>query len=175
MNWNEYLIESEKTVSLKFNTSDDKEKALKGTIDELIRVGRYLDKLKKSIFYGTDLDVSNFPKSEENTFKVENVKMQNLLHFIIGQTTESIELLELVNKTYYEGRELDEANLQEELGDGLWYQAGIIREMKYDIEFLMDKNIEKLHKKRYKNAVFTQEEAENRDINAERETLEKGI
>jgi len=178
MTWEEYLIKSEETLSLKFNISEEKERVLKSTIDDLLKIGNNLDKLKKSIFYGTNVDFSEFPKIEKSTFKVENSQDEQLLHFIIGHVTESIELLEIIDKVYFKNEKLDEANLQEELGDSMWYTAGMIRNKNYNLYDILKKNIKKLNDKqqgRYKNGSFSQNEAENRNLNSERNILEEGL
>lgn len=176
MHWNDYVKESEKTLSLNFYSDKEKERTLKATIDQLMEKGEILDKLKKSIFYGTENDFSQYDQSEEGeNFEAGDQNRKNLLHFLIGKVTENIELLEILDKVYFKGEKLDEANLKEELGDDAWYSAGIYREQGYDLEEILDINIEKLHKKRYKKGKFSQEEAENRDLKSERETLEKGL
>ena len=50
-----------------------------------------------------------------------NPKQIRMLHSSIGLCTEAGELIDQLKKHIYYGRELDEANIKEELGDAMWY------------------------------------------------------
>jgi NTP pyrophosphatase (non-canonical NTP hydrolase) len=98
-----------------------------------------------------------------------------LLHAAIGMATEAAELLDMLKKHVYYGKDIDLINLEEELGDSNWYQALAIsaaRAKGHSTSFqqICDKNIAKL-KKRYAGK-FSETKAENRDLDAEREILE---
>lgn len=96
---------------------------------------------------------------------------ERLLHAGVGLATETGEFLDAIKKTVFYGRELDRVNLKEELGDILWYIAIAMDELGTDFETEMNRNIEKLEQ-RYPEK-FTFEKSENRDLNKEREILEK--
>ncbi len=97
--------------------------------------------------------------------------MTRLLHGVIGVATESGELLDAVKKHVYYGKPLDKVNLMEEVGDCMWYLALILREIDYSFEEVADINIKKL-RARYGDK-FSEYDAQNRDLAAERAILEE--
>ena len=114
-------------------------------------------------------------KTESREFKAMDTRLSDdgikrLLHAGIGLSTESGEFLDALKKHIFYGKELDRVNLAEEIGDLFWYLAIASDELKIDFESVMSKNIEKL-KARY-GEKFTEEKAENRDLDSERVILE---
>ena len=89
----------------------------------------------------------------------------------MGCVTESGELLDALKKSMFYGRELDVTNLKEEAGDILWYLAILFDELDTDFPTEMTRVINKL-KVRFPDK-FTEEAANNRNLEAERKTLEK--
>ena len=81
------------------------------------------------------------PTIYPETFNVET------LHGIIGISTEAGELLDAVKKAYFYGHEPDLNNIREELGDILWYIMAVARGLDFDLEDIMEENIEKLRKR----------------------------
>lgn len=153
--------------------------ALKNAIDAL----NDLDFIKKALFYGkrnadftpvadehslqylhTDLDIP-MSKFGANT-------LVNLLHGIIGKATEDGELLEALMKMLC-GCSPDTVNIAEEVGDGHWYDAVIAHECGVTFDELHEQNIAKL-RLRYPNK-FTEYDALNRNLEAERLNLESNI
>lgn len=115
-------------------------------------------------------------KTESTNFKAMNERLSDdgtkrLLHAGIGLSTESAELLDALKKHIFYGKELDKVNLAEEMGDLFWYMAILADELGLEFESVMERNITKL-KARY-GEKFSEEKAEKRDLNAEREILEK--
>lgn len=96
-----------------------------------------------------------------------------LLHGAIGLATESGEILDALKKHIYYGKTLDRVNLMEECGDCLWYIALLIRELGYSFEEVAEINIKKL-RARY-GEKFSEYDATNRNLQAEREILERGV
>jgi NTP pyrophosphatase (non-canonical NTP hydrolase) len=94
----------------------------------------------------------------------------DLLHAAIGLQTESAEFSDMLKKHIFYGKPIDKVNLREELGDQLWYIAMALRALDTTFEAVMERNIEKL-KARYPDK-FTEELAENRNLDKEREILE---
>jgi len=97
-------------------------------------------------------------------------KKINLLHAAIGMQTESAEFSDMLKKHLFYGKPLDTVNLMEEIGDQIWYIAMALRSLDTDFETVMERNIAKL-KARYPDK-FTEELAENRDLEKERSILE---
>jgi len=92
------------------------------------------------------------------------------LHMIMGISTESGELMDCFKKNLAYGKEIDWVNVQEEIGDMMWYIANFCTLNGFDFYRIIENNIEKL-RTRYPEK-FTEESANNRDLQAERKVLE---
>ena len=95
---------------------------------------------------------------------------ERLIHCAFGMQTESAEFTDALKKSLFYGKDLDVVNLKEEMGDMLWYIAVAMYELETDFESEMERVINKL-KVRYPEK-YTNELAENRDLDSEREVLE---
>lgn len=100
-----------------------------------------------------------------------NQMVARVLHALLGLMSETGEIADALKKHIIYGKELDLINVMEESGDLSWYQALMLTAVKKTMEEAMEKNIAKL-KARYGDK-FSQHAALNRDLAAERETLEK--
>ena len=136
-----------------------------------------LDKLKKLIFYGKgELSEKDYETNDFSKSTLVDEKFVDTLHGIIGIATEAGELCEALLKsaTEIDGEGLpigiDRANLEEELGDVMWYAALLCRAHGFTFEKIMDKNIAKL-KARYPDK-FSESDAVNRNLKKERKILE---
>ncbi len=83
----------------------------------------------------------------------------------VGLAGESGEVAELIKKGVFHGHGVDHEKLKKELGDVLWYVAGLCRIYSISMEEVMRANIKKL-KIRYPNG-FNCEDSINRDIKKE--------
>lgn len=110
--------------------------------------------------------------SEELGISLDN-KTIDLLHCAIGAVTESGELLDAFKKHIYYKKDLDIANITEEIGDIQFYLFNLCRLLGINIEDVYDINIAKL-KARYGDK-FTTDKANNRDLKTERQILENGV
>lgn len=125
------------------------------------------------------IDSSNYVKNATNTEapitgdmivrfgKSENIR---LLHAGIGMATESGEFLDMLKKHLYYGKPLDKVNLAEELGDLIWYCSLAMDTLGIDFNKVLETNIKKLAA-RYPEK-FTEFDADNRDLDTERQILE---
>ena len=152
-----------------------------GIIQILIAAGNMLDQIKKNVFYQRDMDggklieeftniVGSLDQIKESLSLDGSIQASlaidpRIFHSIVGITTESVELLEALNV-----EEFDTTNFLEELGDLNWYQAIGIDAVDGNFQRVLETNIEKL-RERYKDK-FTEEQANERNIDAEREILE---
>ena len=94
-----------------------------------------------------------------------NPKLDNkeiLINGVMGLCGESGEAIDIVKKHLAQGHELDKEYLAKELGDIAWYLAETATAIGYDLEDILQMNIDKL-KKRYPNG-FTTSDSINRDI-----------
>jgi hypothetical protein len=170
--------------------------ALHALLSMTIGMANVMDMMKKTMFYGKELDAQRFAGevlalSDTGTFlrqmaarnavtrddklvvmthglQFETVN-KRLLHAAIGMFTEAGEMLEALLKQLETG-ELDKVNFNEELGDSDWYKAIAHDELGTDEGLTRLAVIQKLMK-RYPGK-FTSEAALDRDLAVEREVLE---
>jgi len=95
---------------------------------------------------------------------------ERLLHAALGMQTETAEFSDALKKALFYGKPLDVTNLCEELGDLFWYMAIAVNELKTTFNKEQERVIAKLEL-RYPDK-FSEEKAENRDLEAERALLE---
>jgi NTP pyrophosphatase (non-canonical NTP hydrolase) len=93
------------------------------------------------------------------------------LHMIIGMQTEVAEIADVYKKHIAYKKPIDYVNIKEELGDTMWYIANLCNIHGWDLRDILDTNIAKLEA-RYPDK-FTEEQALNRNLNIERQILEK--
>lgn len=145
-----------------------------------------LDEIKKALFYGREIDVPQ--AASEGAHPATLAKLPewiatdaseeadraaiNIIHGIIGKATEAGELLEALAATANNGAPFDGVNAVEEVGDGFWYDALVLRALGSNFGEAQRVNIAKL-RHRFPNA-FTEYDANNRDLFGEREILEGG-
>lgn len=98
-----------------------------------------------------------------------------IFHVITGIITEASELAEAL-QLHMEGDDLDLVNVSEEIGDIAWYGFGIFPDAsEIPPGQILDTNIGKLVKRYPEKFDDFLAQQENRDLDAEREILEKGI
>lgn len=103
--------------------------------------------------------------------RLTDPRLVRLLHAGLGMFTEAGEFMHALFDHAFNGQELDLVNLSEEIGDTEWYCALGSDALGIGLEEIMTKIIAKL-KKRYPNK-FTEKDATNRDLDAERKILEE--
>ena len=85
-----------------------------------------------------------------------------LLNGVMGLCGEAGEVIDLVKKHLSQGHELDKQKIAEELGDVAWYLAETAKAIGYDLDEILQMNIDKL-KKRYPEG-FSSEQSRNRSV-----------
>jgi NTP pyrophosphatase (non-canonical NTP hydrolase) len=98
-------------------------------------------------------------------------QLERTEHAAYGLCTEAGELLDQLKKHIFYGKDLDEVNLMEELGDILWYVALLCNARDWRLTEVMQANINKLTT-RYPDK-FNANQAIVRDLEAERAQLEE--
>lgn len=93
-----------------------------------------------------------------------------LMHAMLGITSEAGEVADQFKRHLIYGKELDEINLMEEIGDLFWYCAILSKHLDISFETIMERNIAKL-RARYPDK-FTKDSAIHRDLVNERRILE---
>ena len=144
-----------------------------------IEAAEELDAIKKTLFYGRECGVPAPSGNEETMHNAfvwlsqgtdKDAEAKNVIHAIIGKVTEAGELLEALAKCLVEGANFDEVNVIEETGDGLWYDAILLRALGSSFEETQRINIAKL-RQRFPDK-FAEYDANNRDLFEERKILE---
>lgn len=176
-----YIEEAHVTASGSYHGDRVSLAYFRKTVAEAVAILNKLDAIKKTIFYGREMDV---PVPEGNAATLDKLpiwisdkntpefdaRAVNIIHAIIGKATESGELLEALSATA-EGVPFDKFNAREEIGDGFWYDALLLRAIGSNFNEAQAINIAKL-RKRFPNK-FTEYDANNRDLIEERKILEK--
>jgi len=187
MNMQDYLDQSGRTAAPpqeRLELFDGDNRAMMRQCIDMVTIGGMADIMKRGMFYGTDVAKlkDRAVKSTEmqtDLYKQVDAKPEqftftpydlDMLHGVFGVFSEAGEILEEMMKTKLEGREIDHVNIIEEIGDIMWYLALVLRVNDGSFEDAAERNLNKL-KARYPEQ-FTQEKAENRDLDAERSTLE---
>lgn len=124
----------------------------------------------------TDQYIKLAKKTEDETYnaatkRLERSQTVRLLHAAMGLSTEANEVLDQLKRHIFYGKDIDNINLKEELGDIFWYAAIMADALSINFENIMATNISKL-KKRY-GEKFTENKALLRDLQHERQILEK--
>lgn len=144
------------------------------TLEDFVRSGEKLDRLKKLYFYGKGAEAEDPISATSTTVQDGLTRAQisgDLFHGIIGLATEASELVEALRKPLANpGVYMDYVNIEEEIGDNLWYTQTIATAIGTTLDRSAVANTAKL-KKRYPHN-FTEDAAINRDVAAEREVLE---
>ena len=73
-----------------------------------------------------------------------------LLNGVMGLAGESGECVDMMKNHLFQGHELDKEHIAKELGDVAWYIALSAYAMGYDLETILQMNVDKL-RKRYPN------------------------
>ncbi len=67
-----------------------------------------------------------------------------ILNGVMGLNGEAGEAIDMVKKATFQGHDLDYRHIAKELGDILWYIAVTAQGIGYDLETIMQMNVEKL-------------------------------
>lgn len=117
------------------------------------------------------MNVRQYQEESMRTLTSTGSKLGDEVHMAMGMVTEAGEFLDVFKKNFAYKKEIDYVNLKEEIGDILWYIANFCNINDWDLERIMETNIQKL-KIRYPEK-FTEENAINRNLKEERKILEK--
>jgi NTP pyrophosphatase (non-canonical NTP hydrolase) len=166
-----YVDEAIVTASDKFCKESLSATQLRSIIQGILHGNDPLDNAKKALFYGAPIRFVT-PVTSPHVEGVYGSINPDLIHGVLGMVTESIELLEALDKAL-RGDGLDTVNISEELGDIFWYMALMSRALGVSFEQIQEANINKL-KARYPEK-FSQEKALSRDLETERGVLEESL
>lgn len=142
-------------------------------LQKFVDLSNELDKYKKGTFYNKPLDLPDYNPNLQMSIRPVDEDDVRLLHAILGISTEAGEMAEAMLKSLLNKVPLDKVNMAEELGDAHWYGGLASDTLKIGISEMFETVINKL-KARYPDK-FTDEKANNRDLDTERKILEDGF
>jgi NTP pyrophosphatase (non-canonical NTP hydrolase) len=117
---------------------------------------------------------SHLSKYVENTRRTRGKLSTNWsdnMHMLMGMITEVGELVDVYKKHLAYGKGIDLINVQEELGDLMFYIGGFCDINGFDLDKILDVNTLKLNA-RYPDK-FDKDKANNRDLDKERKILDE--
>lgn len=183
----DYIGQAQCTKSDQFHGEKVTYMEFMSTLGAAIAILQKLDAIKKALFYGRNFQLQDeldgavccttiangwTVKAGEDIWRlVPSHKAMDIIHSILGAATESGESLELLNATLRdELHRFDEVNFKEEIFDTQWYHAIGCDAINLTFDEGQRNNIAKL-RKRF-GPKFSEYDANNRNLDAEREVLE---
>lgn len=119
------------------------------------------------------MNLKTYAKYAKTTMANTTSVFNDCIHMILGITTETGELADIFKKNLAYKKDIDYINVEEEIGDLMWYIINLCTVLGFDLEKILDKNIAKL-KTRYPNK-FEADKALNRNLTSERSILESNV
>lgn len=98
-----------------------------------------------------------------NACKTELIDIGGIVNASFGLSGETGELNDMIKKTIFHGHELNLDSVKKEIGDICWYIAMMCESFGFDMEEIMQMNIDKL-KARYPEG-FSEEKSQHRQAN----------
>jgi hypothetical protein len=180
----DYMAEANATASNQFHGGKVPLSYFQGVVANAILALKLLDGIKKTLFYGRELvgttgesipfhlNGQDLCDSLPKRLGVDDeAKAELIIHAIVGKATECGELLELLRDVLFNDALFDDVHFIEEIGDGQWYDAIGLKAIDATIDECQRRNIAKL-RRRFPDK-FTEYDANNRDLFAERKALEQ--
>ena len=93
------------------------------------------------------MNANEYQKLAQRTSNKELTKGEHLLNGALGLCGEAGEVADSVKKAYMQGHDIDREHIAEELGDVCWYIAEAAAAIGYDMDTIMQMNIDKLRKR----------------------------
>ena len=97
---------------------------------------------------------------QKEALRTASGKCRSLANCAMGLAGEAGECADIIKKHLFHGHELDKEHLAKELGDLSWYLAVCAHIIGYDLETVLQMNVDKL-RKRYPGG-FSEEKSINR-------------
>ena len=108
------------------------------------------------------MDANEYQKLAMNTLNPKLREKDILINGVMGLCGESGEAIDIVKKHLAQGHELDTDHLAKELGDIAWYLAETAFAIGYDLDTILQMNIDKL-KKRYPQGFSVEDSIQRQD------------
>lgn len=94
------------------------------------------------------MTINEYQKAAYRTANQSLTDSQQLQNGLMGLNGESGECIDILKKYLFQGHDLDKAHIAKELGDVAWYLAVSAQALGFDLETILQMNVEKL-KARY--------------------------
>jgi NTP pyrophosphatase (non-canonical NTP hydrolase) len=184
----DYQAETDKTASGTFAPENVGIIELTDCLAAVIHASEQMDKFKKALFRKRNREESGLGpmlpadstlrqaltgSAQEGDPIAQTMvdEMDGLFHGVVGMITETGELAQVLYDYIAEGKVPDLVNVQEEIGDNLWYISRLIKWAKTTWLTEMKRNVAKL-RKRHGEGGFDKERDITRDLPEERKLLE---
>lgn len=106
------------------------------------------------------IDKCNLKINEAGVFKSDGIDLGGIFNVCLGLSGEVGELNDMIKKWIFHEKPFDEEHAKKELGDVMWYVAMMCESFGWDLDEIMQMNVDKL-KARYPKG-FDVELANNR-------------
>lgn len=90
---------------------------------------------------------------QKQAFTTATAESQNIYYMTLGMAGEAGEIANKVKKVMRDGKELDLEDIKHELGDVLWYVAGLATVLGISLEDVAKANIEKLKSRKERGKI----------------------
>lgn len=90
------------------------------------------------------MTINEYQTAAMRTSSKEILPSEHLMNGALGLAGESGEVADIVKKVFMQGHPMDREHLAKELGDVCWYIAETATAIGYDLETIMQMNIDKL-------------------------------
>ncbi len=94
------------------------------------------------------MTINEYQQAAFRTANKSLAPIKQLTNGLMGLNGEAGEAIDILKKHLFQGHELDSEHMAKELGDVAWYLAVSANAIGYDLETIMQMNVEKL-KSRY--------------------------
>ena len=93
------------------------------------------------------MTINDYQKEALRTEQGMTKDFPRLLNGLMGLCGEAGETIDLMKKHLYQGHDLDREHMAKELGDVAWYIAISADALGYDLETVLEMNVDKLRKR----------------------------
>lgn len=94
-----------------------------------------------------------FNKYQELAYMTANEQSKNIYYMTMGMTGEAGEIANKIKKVMRDGAALDKQDIAKEIGDVLWYCAGLCTVLGIEFEDVAELNIEKLKSRKERGVI----------------------
>ena len=93
------------------------------------------------------MKINEYQEAALVTENKDTAQHLRIVNGVLGLVGESGECADMIKKHMFQGHELDNEHLAKELGDICWYIAVAADAIGYDLETIMQMNVDKLRKR----------------------------